>query len=89
MQLSVHNNLSRIIKDYAPDPVYITRESWPELRRNYLTQAQEEGTENSFASEDSEGEIELLPQEQEVPEETLVVKAEELFGSEAVTVVDD
>lgn len=78
-----------MIKDYAPDPVYITRESWPELRRNYLTQAQEEGTENSFASEDSEGEIELLPQEQEVPEETLVVKAEELFGSEAVTVVDD
>ncbi|MCU2038879.1 DNA polymerase III subunit gamma/tau, partial [Enterococcus faecium] len=89
LQLSVHNNLSRMIKDYAPDPVYITRESWPELRRNYLTQAQEEGTENSFASEDSEGEIELLPQEQEVPEETLVVKAEELFGSEAVTVVDD
>ena len=33
----VHNNLSRMIKDYAPDPVYITRESWPELRRNYLT----------------------------------------------------
>lgn len=46
LQLSVHNNLSRMIKDYAPDPVYITRESWPELRRNYLTQAQEEGTEN-------------------------------------------
>ena len=89
LQLSVHNNLSRMIKDYAPDPVYITRESWPELRKNYLTQAQEEGTENSFASEESEGEIELLPQEQEVPEETLVVKAEELFGSEAVTVVDD
>ena len=39
--------------------------------------------------EESEVEIELLPQEQEVPEETLVVKAEELFGSEAVTVVDD
>ncbi len=29
LQLSVHNNLSRMIKDYAPDPVYITRESWP------------------------------------------------------------
>ena len=54
-----------------------------------MTQAQEEGAENSFASEESEGEIELLPQEQEVPEETLVVKAEEFFGSEAVTVVDD
>ena len=53
LQLSVHNNLSRMIKDYAPDPVYITRESWPELRKNYLTQAQEEGTENSFASEKS------------------------------------
>ncbi|WP_165003008.1 MULTISPECIES: DNA polymerase III subunit gamma/tau [unclassified Enterococcus] len=90
LKLSVHNNLSQMIKDYAPEPVYITRESWPEIRKSYLTHVKEEGTENSFAPEESEGEIELLPQEQETSsEETVVAKAEELFGTESVTVVDD
>ncbi len=49
--MSISVTQRAMLKDYAPYPVYMTSESWPELRKNYLTQAQEEGTENSFASE--------------------------------------
>ncbi|WP_019722634.1 DNA polymerase III subunit gamma/tau [Enterococcus mundtii] len=87
LQLAIHNQLSRMIKDYAPEPVYITRESWPGLRKNYLVQAKDGEAEESFASDDESDEIELLPQEQ-TNQENVVTKAEELFGS-AVTVIDD
>ncbi|MEY8444982.1 DNA polymerase III subunit gamma/tau [Enterococcus ratti] len=88
LQLSIHNNLSRLIKDYTPDSVYITRESWPLIRKDYLMQAKDEGTEDSFAPEDSETEIELIPPQ--VPtEETIVSKAEEMFGTDVVTIMND
>ncbi|MGG5358004.1 MULTISPECIES: DNA polymerase III subunit gamma/tau [unclassified Enterococcus] len=86
LKLALHNNLSRMIRDYAPDPVCITQESWPELRKNYLIQNKEKQAE-SFAPETTDESIELLPQEEE-QEELVVSKAAELFGSN-VTVLDD
>jgi DNA polymerase-3 subunit gamma/tau len=86
LKLALHNNLSRMIRDYAPDPVCITQESWPELRKNYLIQNKEKQAE-SFAPETTDETIELLPQEEE-QEELVVSKAAELFGSN-VTVLDD
>ncbi len=52
-----------MIKDYAPEPVYITRESWPGPKKLF---GPSKGwrTEESFASDDESDEIELLPQEQ-------------------------
>ena len=88
LKLSIHNNLSRMIQDYAPEPVYITRESWPLIRKDYLIQAKDSGTEDSFAPEDEAQEIELIPQN-EPQEETIVTKAEEIFGPDIVTIVDD
>lgn len=88
LKLSIHNNLSRMIQDYAPEPVYITRESWPLIRRDYLNQAKDSGIEDSFAPEDESQEIELIPQD-ETQEETIVTKAEEIFGSDIVTIIDD
>ena len=40
LQLAIHNQLSRMIKDYAPEPVYITRESWPGLRKKIISSKQ-------------------------------------------------
>ncbi|ASZ08046.1 DNA polymerase III subunit gamma/tau [Enterococcus thailandicus] len=88
LQLAIHNNLSRMIHDYAPDTVYITRESWPELRKNYLIQSKDNGQSTSFVPETDEEEIELIPQEPETVE-TVVAKAEELFGTDSVTIIDD
>ncbi|MGC6985004.1 DNA polymerase III subunit gamma/tau [Enterococcus hirae] len=88
LQLAIHNNLSRMIKDYAPDSVYITRESWPTIRKDYLVQAKDGSNDDSFAPEDSDEEIELIPQ-QAPSEETIVTKAEEIFGTDVVTIIDD
>ncbi len=88
LKLSIHNNLSRMIQDYAPEPVYITRESWPMIRKDYLIQAKDGGAEDSFAPEDATQEIELIPQNGP-EEEAVVAKAEEMFGSEIVTIIDD
>lgn len=87
LQLAIHNNLSRMIKDYAPDSVYITRESWPTIRKDYLVQAKD-GVMMILCSEDSDEEIELIPQ-QAPSEETIVTKAEEIFGTDVVTIIDD
>lgn len=88
LKLSIHNNLSRMIQDYAPETVYITRESWPLIRKDYLIQAKDGDAEDSFAPEDESPEIELIPQN-EMQEETIVTKAEEIFGPDIVTIVDD
>ena len=53
-----------------------------------MIQAKDSGTEDSFAPEDEAQEIELIPQN-EPQEETIVTKAEEIFGSDIVTIVDD
>ncbi|MBF8807460.1 MAG: DNA polymerase III subunit gamma/tau [Enterococcus lacertideformus] len=88
LQLTIHNNLSRMIKNYAPDSVYITRESWPVIRKDYLIQTKDGDTEDSLAPADSEQELELIPS-QEPTKETVVTKAEEIFGTEVITIIDD
>ena len=74
-QLMIHNQLSRMIKDYAPQAVFITKESWPALRQEFLAGGQ--------AAADSEIEVdqeetEAAPVEPE--NDDLVTKAQELFG---------
>lgn len=88
LMLAVHNYLSQVIKDYTPDLVYITREVWPELRKNYFIQAKENSAQVSFASEGSLRASELISRE-EMRDESVVSKAEEIFGTTAVSVVDD
>lgn len=73
--LAVQNNLSRMIQDYAPDPIFITIDHWPELRKeflagNYEVVAEEVFEENELTS--------LLPEEPE--KDVVVTKAQELFG---------
>lgn len=73
--LAVHNNLSRMIPDYAPDPIFITVDSWPELRKEFLSGDHEVVVEEVF--EDA-GDLSLLPEEP--ADDTVVTKAQELFG---------
>ena len=74
-QLMIHNQLSRMIKDYAPQAVFITKESWPTLRQEFLAGGQ--ATEESEIEVEQE-ETEAAPVEPE--NDDLVTKAQELFG---------
>ncbi|MFV0558066.1 MAG: DNA polymerase III subunit gamma/tau [Enterococcus sp.] len=82
LALAIHNNLSKMISGYAPQVVYITRDSWPELRQEFLAGNQNEPAE---VFEDDASEISLLP---ETPDEPVVTKAQELFGDLA-TIKED
>lgn len=77
---SLENLISMMIKDYTPDLVFITRESWPQLRRAFLSQHKDELELND---EPEDGEIELVPQENQVVEQ-----AKSLFG-DLVKIKDD
>ncbi len=70
--LAVQNQFSKMISDYAPDPVFVTAEAWPQLRREFLAS----GYEISNSEENGE-------QTEKEPKETdpVVAKAEELFGT--------
>ncbi|KAF1301288.1 MULTISPECIES: DNA polymerase III subunit gamma/tau [Enterococcus] len=68
LELAIHNNISRMIPDYAPKPIYITEDSWPVLRRDFVSHTTEIG-----------GTIEPTEKKEPEPEE-IVVKAKELFG---------
>ncbi|HPR81325.1 MAG TPA: DNA polymerase III subunit gamma/tau [Enterococcus sp.] len=81
--LAVHNNLSRMIPDYAPDPIFITVDSWPELRQEFLSSDHEIEVEEVF---EEAGDISLVPEDPE--DETIVTKAQELFGDLA-TIEED
>ncbi|HIY57543.1 MAG TPA: DNA polymerase III subunit gamma/tau [Candidatus Tetragenococcus pullicola] len=79
--LAVQNNFSKMIPNYSPDPVFVTGESWPKLRQEFIASdyevnGQSELTEDSPAST-----------KQEDQTETIVTKAEELFGS--LTKIED
>ena len=73
--LAIHNNLSRMIPDYAPEPVFIPVEHWTQLRQEFLAGNQESAHDEIF---EEPGEPSLLPEEP--AEDTVVVKAQELFG---------
>ncbi len=73
--LAVHNNLSRMIPDYAPEPTFITIDSWPELRREFLAGNQEAP---AAVVLEEPGDLSLLPEEPAADE--VVTKAQALFG---------
>jgi len=65
-----------MVKDYAPQAVFITKESWPLLRREFLAGGQ--------AAAETELEIEAgdVPEEAaESGDDVLVTQAQALFGS--------
>ncbi|AYW44477.1 DNA polymerase III subunit gamma/tau [Tetragenococcus koreensis] len=83
--LAVQNNISRMIPDYAPDLVYITNESWPLLRQEFLSGQEEPVEESEFAETEEETET----KETDENKEGLVVsKAQDLFG-ELATIKED
>ncbi len=75
LQLTLHNQISRMISDYAPQAVFITKESWPILRQEFITGGQTFNT-----GELDEGEAEPEPTTEEPENEVVVTKAQELFG---------
>lgn len=81
---AIQNNLGRMIEGYTPEPVYIPRESWAELRQSYVEFSHQQPQEVADLEPEDE-EITLLPQE---PGQDIVDEARKLFG-DAVSVVDD
>lgn len=82
--LAVQNNISRMISGYAPDLVYITNESWPVLRQEFLSGQDEPAEESEFAeAEETENE-----ETDEKKEDLVVSKAQDLFG-ELATIKED
>ncbi|MBO1305122.1 DNA polymerase III subunit gamma/tau [Enterococcus sp. 669A] len=74
LRTNMLNSLGMMIKDYSPDFVFITRESWPRLRQSYVSQHKDLKPEVNDDVDDS-GEIELIPEENQVVEQ-----AKSLFG---------
>lgn len=92
MQLAVHNNLSRLLNNYAPDMICITKESWPKLRQSFISQNKE--TSGAQTSEDrsvNNEENHLLIEEEPVEEvnNQVVDEAIAMFGEALVEVIND
>ncbi|MHC5375515.1 DNA polymerase III subunit gamma/tau [Enterococcus sp. LJL120] len=81
LKATLQNNLSRLTTDYAPEPLFIPKEAWPELRQAFVTIAQEQP--QQIAEIGNEDQV-AMPQNSEES----VEEAQKLFGS-LVTVVDD
>ncbi|HLQ40998.1 MAG TPA: DNA polymerase III subunit gamma/tau [Tetragenococcus sp.] len=77
--VSVQNSLSRMLPDYAPDIVYITGESWPQLRKEFLAGNDRNDKENELYEKE-----EMQQQEDQAEDDLVVTKARELFGDLAV-----
>ncbi|MDN6408686.1 MAG: DNA polymerase III subunit gamma/tau [Tetragenococcus halophilus] len=82
--LAVQNNISRMISDYVPDLVYITDESWPTLRQEFLSGHKEEADEDEL----TEQEEAKSTTTDEQKENLAVSKAQDLFG-ELATIKED
>lgn len=81
LRLNMQNSLSMMIRDYTPEFVFITRESWPRLRQAFVSQ--QHG--RSVAKEaDTETENKLIPEETN----EVVEQAKSLFG-DLVTIKND
>lgn len=110
METMIGNQMSRMIPNYSPKPVYITKEAWPELRQAFVSEKRQTGGEEADAGEEQapqqtpqqtleDSGINDIPLPDEPPfetdepqanqEDTIVSKAEELFGPELTKVVDD
>ncbi|KAF1297073.1 DNA polymerase III subunit gamma/tau [Enterococcus sp. JM4C] len=85
LSLMLSNTISRMIPNYAPTAVYITRESWPAIRQSYVQQNKHQEKPSESFSESEEEMTAPLPSEEEVA----VEKAKEFFGEELLTIIDD
>lgn len=65
MSQLIGNNLSKMIPDYAPQPVYLTSAAWQELRREFVT-AQKNGS--LLADDDSQKEENKANKQEKVVE---------------------
>ncbi|MTD41379.1 DNA polymerase III subunit gamma/tau [Erwinia sp. CPCC 100877] len=90
LQLALHNNLSRLVSDYAPEMVCITKESWPKLRQSFISQ-NKEAIGNHADGEAKAGGTQLTDDEtpQAPPNNELVDEAVALFGQDLVEVIND
>ncbi|MDT2758553.1 DNA polymerase III subunit gamma/tau [Enterococcus xiangfangensis] len=81
LRLNMQNSLSMMVKDYTPEFVFITRESWPRLRQAFLSQHHD----RPEATKEIGTEDEIV-----IPEETneVVEQAKSLFG-DLVTIKKD
>ncbi|MBO0451047.1 DNA polymerase III subunit gamma/tau [Candidatus Enterococcus murrayae] len=82
LRLNMQNSLSMMIKDYTPDFVFITRESWPRLRQAFVSQHHDRPV--AAEANDTDDEISLIPEETN----EVVEQAKSLFG-DLVTIKDD
>ncbi len=86
LQENVRTGFNRILQ-YQPNLICIPKESWTGLRRDFLSQHQDEMVANSTNDALPMGEVELVPPEED--ENTVVNEAVELFGESVVEVVND
>ncbi|MBP1042084.1 DNA polymerase III subunit gamma/tau [Vagococcus sp. BWB3-3] len=86
LQENVRTGFNRILQ-YQPNLICIPKESWTGLRRDFLSQHQDEMVANSTNDALPMGEVELVPPEED--ENTVVNEAVELFGERVVEVVND
>lgn len=91
MQLAIHNNLSRLVNNYAPDMVCITKESWPKLRQSFISQNKE--TLGDQPNEDRPVSNEANHLLDDVPaaavNNQVVDEAIAMFGEELVEIIQD
>jgi DNA polymerase-3 subunit gamma/tau len=90
LQLALHNNLSRLVSDYAPEMVCITKESWPKLRQSFISQ-NKDSIGSHADGETKAGEAHLIDEAtpQTPPSNELVDEAVALFGQDLVEVIND
>ena len=82
LRLNMQNTLSMMIKEYTPEFVFITRESWPRLRQAFVSQHHDRPV--AAETNESEDDITLIPEENN----EVVEQAKSLFG-DLVTIKDD
>lgn len=83
---NVRSGFNRLLQ-YQPNLICIPTESWTGLRRDFLSQHQDEMVASSTNDSVPLGEVELVPPEED--ENTIVNEAVELFGETVVEVVND
>ncbi|MGX7265261.1 DNA polymerase III subunit gamma/tau [Enterococcus crotali] len=92
MQLAIHNNLSRLVNNYAPDMVCITKESWPKLRQSFISQNKETPGEQTNDDHPVSNEANHLLADDVPTEEVnnqVVDEAIAMFGEELVEIIQD
>lgn len=82
LRLNMQNSLSMMIKDYTPEFVFITRESWPRLRQAFVSQHHDRPV--AAEEHNQPDEISLIPEETN----EVVEQAKSLFG-DLVTIKED